>query len=190
MSGFEEDVKKATECLKTGGIVLYPTDTIWGLGCNPFDEKAVERLFAVKNRPKEKSLVILLAEARDIIQYVAAPHPDIIDIVSSFTTPTTVIYDGALGFPDNVAHADGSIAIRVTTDPFCKALIKRWGKPLVSTSANLSGEPSPANFSMVSHAIRNNVDYIVEHRQDDTEPAQPSRIVKINDDGTLDIIRG
>ena len=190
MPGFEDDVKNASECLKTGGIVLYPTDTIWGLGCNPFDEKAVERLFSIKNRPKEKSLVILLAEARNILQYVAAPHPDIIDIVNSFTTPTTVVYDGALGFPDNVTHADGSIGIRVTTDPFCKALIKRWGKPLVSTSANLSGEPSPANFSMVSDAIRNNVDYIVEHRQDDTHPAQPSRIVKINNDGTLDIIRG
>lgn len=190
MQVFEDDIRNAINSLQNGGVILYPTDTIWGLGCDAMDEKAVEKVFAVKNRPKEKSLIILLAEARDVLQYIAAPHPDIIDIVSSFDRPTTVIYQHALGFPDNVVHEDGSIGIRVTTDPFCKSLIKRLGRPIVSTSANLSGEPSPQGFHTISHLIKENVDYVVKYRQDDTTVAQPSRIVTINDDGSLNIIRG
>lgn len=190
MQVFEDDIKNAINSLQNGGVILYPTDTIWGLGCDAMDEKAVERVFAVKNRPKEKSLIILLAEAKDVLQYVAAPHPDIIDIVSSFERPTTVIYQSALGFPDNVVHEDGSIGIRVTTDPFCKSLIKRLGRPIVSTSANLSGEPTAQSFNNISPIIKERADYIVKYRQDDTAAALPSRIVIINDDGTLNIIRG
>ena len=189
MADFEEDVKLAAASVRNGGVILYPTDTIWGLGCDPFNEEAVEQVFAVKERPKQKSLIILLADTRDILQYVAAPHPDIIDIVQSFEVPTTVIYDNALGFPDNVVAADGSIGIRVTTDPFCKSLIKRMGIPLVSTSANISGGPSPAHFGLIDEKVVNGVDYVVRHRQGDTAPVQPSRIVKINDDGSLEIIR-
>lgn len=190
MSLFEDDVKKAVVSINNGGVILYPTDTIWGLGCDALNEAVIEKVFDIKKRSKDKSLLILLAEARDILQYVASPHPDIIDIINSFETPTTVIYDGALGFPDDVVHEDGSIGIRVTTDPFCKALIKRLGKPLISTSANVSGAPSPQTFAEVSDDIKNNVDYVVQYRQDDTTKAQPSRIVKINDDGSLNIIRG
>src|SRR3954470_14581143 len=112
--------------LQSGGAVLYPTDTVWGIGCDAMNEDAAERVFTIKNRPKEKSMIVLLADARDILQYVAAPPPDIISIVEGFDKPTTVIYQNALGFPDNVVNKDGSIAIRVTTDPFCKALIKRY----------------------------------------------------------------
>ncbi len=190
MTVFEHDIRKANRCLGGGGVILYPTDTIWGLGCDALNEAAVDKIFAIKQRPKEKSLIILLAEARDVLQYVAAPHPDIIDIVNSFDRPTTVVYEGAVGFPDNVVHDDGSIGIRVTTDPFCKALIKRLGRPIVSTSANISGEPSPATYGQVSAVIRDAVDYIVEYHQDDNHPAMASRIVKIRDDGSLDIIRG
>lgn len=189
-SDFETDVKNALLALNSGGIILYPTDTIWGLGCDPYDVKALNKIYDIKRRPRNKSFIILLAEPRDVLQHVAAPHPDIIDIVQDFDRPTTIVYDDALGFPDELLHHDGSLGIRVTTDPFCKALIKRWGKPLVSTSANISGEPSPAHFGEVSADVINNVDYVVTHRQDDTTPVQPSRIIKIKDDGTADVIRG
>lgn len=189
MAVFEEDVRLAATTMLSGGTILYPTDTIWGLGCDALNETAVDKIFALKERPKEKSLIILVADAKDILQYVAAPHPDIIDIAQSFTVPTTVIYENGLGFPDNVVHEDGSIGIRVTTDPFCKSLIKRLGRPIISTSANISGAPSAPHYAMVDQRIVNGVDYAVKYRQDDTTPVQPSRIVKINDDGSLEIIR-
>lgn len=175
--------------MRQGGVILYPTDTIWGLGCNALDGNAIDRIFSIKNRPREKSMIILLAEARDVLKYIAAPHPDIIDIVSSFECPTTVIYNGALGFPDNLVQEDDTIAIRVTNDPFCKSLIKRLGYPLVSTSANLSGEPSPKNYSDIAEEVKQGVDYIVEHRRDETNNPPASRIVTINEDGSLNIIR-
>lgn len=186
---FDEDIAKSIQALNEGGTILYPTDTIWGLGCDALNEEAIEKVFAIKQRPKEKSLIILLADARDILQYVAAPHPDVIDIVSSFEKPTTVIFDGALGFPDNLVNADGSIAIRIPDEPFCKALLKRFRKPLVSTSANISGHQSPLIFDMVEQEIIDGVDHTVVYRQDDKEIKQASRIVRINEDGSLDIIR-
>jgi L-threonylcarbamoyladenylate synthase len=190
MSNFEHDIKKSISTLNNSGLILYPTDTVWGLGCDATDEAAIEKIFVLKDRPKEKSMIVLLAEAKDLFQYVAAPHPDIIDIVESFDTPTTVIYEGALGLPDNLVAEDGSIGIRVTNDPFCKALIKRLQKPLVSTSANLSGQPTPAFYNAINDVIKNGVDYVVEHRRDDNTPRQSSRIVRIQDDGSLQILRG
>ncbi len=189
MHNFEQDIKKAVEILNTGGTLLYPTDTVWGLGCDATDASAVEKIFELKRRPKEKSMIVLLAEARDILKYVAAPHPDIIDIVENFDRPTTVIYDGALGLAENLVAEDGSIGIRVVNEPFCKALIKRLQKPLVSTSANISGEPTPATFALVSEEIKTGAGYVVQYGQDETVPRQSSRIVRINDDGSLEILR-
>ncbi|RYD58767.1 MAG: threonylcarbamoyl-AMP synthase [Sphingobacteriales bacterium] len=186
---FEEDIKKCVETISAGGTILYPTDTVWGLGCDALNENAIDKIFDIKNRPREKSLIVLLADARSVIQYVAAPHPDIIDILENFDRPTTVIYDGALSFPLNAVHADGSIAIRVTRDPFCKALIKRLQTPVVSTSANLSGEPTPATFDAIQDEIKQRVDYVVKYRQDDMTIKPPSRLVRIKDDGSLEIIR-
>ncbi len=189
MVEFEADIKACVRVLQQGGTILYPTDTVWGIGCSAVDEAAVDKVFNLKLRPKEKSLIVLLAEAKDIVEYVAAPPPDIIAIVESFETPTTVIYDGAIGFADNVVNENGSIAIRVTHDPFCKALIKRLQQPLVSTSANISGQPTPATYSMVGAAIIQGVDYVVQYKQADASIKQPSRLVKIDDDGNLTIIR-
>jgi L-threonylcarbamoyladenylate synthase len=186
---FEEDIKNCVDTVQKGGTILYPTDTVWGVGCDALNESAVERVFAMKDRPKEKSLIVLLADARSVIKYVAAPHPDIIDIIESFDRPTTIIYDNALGFPENVVHTTGSIAIRVTTDPFCKALIKRLQSPLISTSANISGQPTPATFDEISNELKQRADYIVKYRQYDSTRKPSSRIVRINDDGTLEIIR-
>ena len=135
-------------------------------------------------------MIVLLADARDILQYVAAPHPDIIAIVENFERPTTVIYENALGFPDNVVNKDGSIAIRVTTDPFCKALIKRFRGPIISTSANISGAATPAIYKMIDDAIILGVDYVVKYRQADETIVAPSRLVRINEDGNLEVLRG
>jgi L-threonylcarbamoyladenylate synthase len=185
----EQDISNCIKTLCDGGVILYPTDTVWGLGCDALNEDAVENIFAIKDRPQNKSLIVLLAEPRDILQYVANPHPDIIDILENFERPTTVIYDGALEFPEKAVHTDGSIAIRVTNDPFCKALIKRLRRPIISTSANISGTPTPSFFSEISDTIKQRVDYIVQYRQDDNVPKTPSRLVRILDDGSLDILR-
>jgi L-threonylcarbamoyladenylate synthase len=190
MVDFENDIKNCMAVLQQGGVILYPTDTVWGLGCDALNEAAVEKVFALKQRPKEKSMVVLLAEARDVIRYVAAPHPDIIAIVEGFDSPTTVVYDNALEFPDNVVGKDGSLAIRVTADAFCKALIKRFKRPIVSTSANISGQPTPAIFPMVDSAIVTGADYVVKHRQDDTAPKSPSRIIRVGDEGEIVVLRG
>ena len=190
MVGLENDIKNCVSVLQTGGTILYPTDTVWGIGCDAMNEAAVEKVFAIKQRPKEKSMIVLLADARDILQYVATPHPDIIAIVESFDRPTTVIYENALGFPDNVVNRDGSIAIRVTTDPFCMGVIKRFRSPIISTSANLSGAPTPSIYKMTDPAIVNHVDHVVKYRQDDDTIHAPSRLVRIKDDGGLEVLRG
>jgi L-threonylcarbamoyladenylate synthase len=189
MADFEHDIKECIKALNSGGVILYPTDTIWGIGCDATNAQAIEKVYDVKNRPKNKSCIILLAENKDVLQYVAAPHPDIIALLDEFDTPTTVIYNGAVDLPDNLVAEDGSIGIRVTNDPFCKALIKRLGKPLVSTSANLSGEPSPETFGKVSAAIVKAVDYVVKYRQDDDVIRQPSRLVKIDDEANIIVLR-
>ncbi len=189
MVDFENDIKNCVSVLERGGTILYPTDTVWGIGCDALNERAIEQVFQVKQRPKEKSLIVLLADARDILQYVAAPHPDIIDIVEGFERPTTVIYEQALEFPDNAVHPDGSIAIRVVNDPFCKALIKRLKRPIVSTSANLSGQPTPGYFAAIDSAVREGVDYVVKYRQEDDVPKIPSRLIRLNDDGSEEILR-
>jgi L-threonylcarbamoyladenylate synthase len=182
-------VKESLQRLQQGDIILYPTDTIWGIGCDATNATAIQRIYQLKQRDDRKSLIILLAEAKDIFQYVANPHPDIIGIINAFTKPTTIIYDQAIGLPNNLINQDGSIAIRVTKDPFCKSLIKRLKKPLVSTSANISGSPSPSNFNDISPVIKEGVDYIVNWRQGEVQQVPPSSIIRIFNDGSQQIIR-
>ena len=183
------EVNKALDVIENGGIILYPTDTIWGIGCDATNPQAIRRIYDLKQRDDSKSLIILLAEAKDIFQYVANPHPDIIHIITAFERPTTVIYEQAIGLPDNLISNDGSIAIRITKDPFCKSLIKRLGKPLISTSANISGRPAPQGFLQIDPAIKNGVDYIVDHRREEQNDQPPSRILKILADGSINVIR-
>ena len=183
MTSFEQDINECLDALKRGDTLLYPTDTVWGIGCDAMNAAAVDKVFALKQRPKEKSMIILLADARDILQYIATPPPDIIAIVEAFDRPTTVIYPNALGFPGNVVNADGTIAIRVTNDPFCKALVKRFRGPVISTSANISGQPAPALFRDISGEIISNAGYVVKYRQEDIAARAPSRIVRVSDEG-------
>src|ERR1700755_992541 len=143
MINFENDIKQCLDILQRGGLILYPTDTIWGIGCDATNEAAVEKTYKIKTRPPAKSLIILLADERDILQYVANPDMRVFDYLQTTQKPTTVVYEGAIGLAGNLVPADGTIAIRLVTEPFCRHLIKRLKKPLVSTSANLSGEPAP-----------------------------------------------
>ncbi|NDC41362.1 MAG: Sua5/YciO/YrdC/YwlC family protein [Chitinophagia bacterium] len=189
MVDFEDDIKAAVAVLQSGGILLYPTDTVWGLGCDATNPDAVGKIFALKNRPPEKSLIVLLADARDLLQYVAAPPPDVIAMVEAFDQPTTVVYPQAVELAHNVLHPDGSAAIRVTADPFCKALIKRFRKPLVSTSANVSGKSAPTIFNEIDVAIMEGAQYVVQYRQNDTVARKPSRLVRMNDEGEITVIR-
>jgi len=175
---FENDIEQCLAVLKNGGIILYPTDTIWGIGCDATNADAVAKIAALKQRPDYKSFVILVADEKDVLQYTASPDLAVFDYLQQNEKPTTVIYAHALGLADNVIAADGSIAIRICKDAFCRHLIKRLGKPLVSTSANVSGGASPANFSEISTDIINGVDYVVQHRRDEQEPSQPSSIIK------------
>lgn len=184
-----QEINKALAVLQSGGIILYPTDTIWGIGCDATNEGAVKEIYRLKQRDDAKSMIILLAEAKDIFRYVANPHPDIIDIIKGFDRPTTVIYEQAVGLADSLVNKDGSIAIRVTQDSFCKSLIKRLKAPLVSTSANISGEPSPMSFSDIGQVIQAGVDHIVDYRKEEKNEGKASRILRINSDGSFDVIR-
>jgi L-threonylcarbamoyladenylate synthase len=181
---FETQVEGALEMLRRGNIILYPTDTIWGIGCDATNQEAVRRIYQIKNREDSKSMIILVAEERDVLQYVAAPDIAVFDFIEEQTRPTTIIFEQAIGLPDNLIAEDGSVAIRIVRDEFCRHLIKRLRKPIVSTSANISGQPSPQNFPDISTDIKNSVDHIVQWKQDDTTIAQPSQIIKWNNDGT------
>ena len=186
---FDTDIEEAISVLQSGGIILYPTDTVWGIGCDATNENAVAKIYALKKRSDEKSMIVLLADENEIIKYVTQPDAKIFDYIKGINKPTTFIYEGGINLAKNMIQGDGSIGIRITSNAFCKKLITRFGKPLVSTSANISGYPSPAIFEDVDYEIKNGVDYIVQHRQDDVTTASPSAIVKLNADGSLTIIR-
>lgn len=186
---FENDIQNCLTVLQKGGLILYPTDTIWGIGCDATNEAAVAKIYALKKRPDEKSMLVLVADERQLNQYITLPHPEISEYLKTAVKPTTVIYEGAVNLADNLISNDGSIGIRIVKDEFCKQLIKRFRKPIVSTSANISGAAAPQIFSDITTLIRNGADYIVEHRQAETAAASPSAIIKRNADGTVHIIR-
>lgn len=183
------EINHIIEVLNNGGVILYPTDTIWGLGCDATNPEAVAKIYAIKQRAANKSMIVLLPTEKSVMQYVANPHPDIIDLLKGFETPTTVVYEQGIGFADNVLAQDGSIGIRVTKDPFCKTLLIRFKKPLVSTSANISGQISPRTFNDIPNEVKDLVDYVVDYRQEDEEVKPPSSIVKIAADGTISKLR-
>jgi L-threonylcarbamoyladenylate synthase len=186
---FEQEIEKAVAALQMGKTILYPTDTIWGIGCDATNEEAIAKVYQLKQRPDAKSLIILVATERDILKYVAAPDLAVFDFIEEQTRPTTIIFDDAIHLPQNLVAADGSIAIRLVQDPFCRHLIKRLQKPIVSTSANTSGQPSPQNFKSISGEIIEQVDHVVKWRQDDEKPAAPSQIIKWNRGKSPTIIR-
>lgn len=188
MVDFENDIEQCLQVLQNGGLILYPTDTVWGIGCDATNEKAVEKVYKLKRRPDEKAMIVLVADERDVLQYVASPDLAVFDYLQEAKKPTTVIYEDAIGLADNLVGKDGSIAIRICNEQFCKHLIKRFRKPIVSTSANISGEPAAKIFADINEQIKSGVDYVVTYRQDDKTIAAPSSVIKWNN-GHLEIIR-
>lgn len=189
MLAFNNDIETCLEKLQQGGLILYPTDTVWGIGCDATDAEAVARIYQLKKRSDTKAMIVLVADEKDILRYVTQPALQIFDYIKGVNRPTTVIYEGAIELADNLLAEDGSVAIRICEDEFCMNLIKRFRKPLVSTSANISGYPAPQCFKDIEPVIINGVDYVVNYRQDDTEYRKPSSIIKWEKDGTLSIIR-
>jgi L-threonylcarbamoyladenylate synthase len=183
------DINKALEILKNGGVILYPTDTIWGIGCDATNEKAVERIYKIKKREDSKSMLVLMENPALLERYVTEVPEIAWDLVEVATTPLTVIYPKAKNLAKNLVASDGSIGIRFTKEAFTTQLLQRFRRPLVSTSANISGEKSPAFFNEISEEIKSMVDYVVEYRQDDNSPSQPSSIIKLGPGGQIEIIR-
>lgn len=186
---FEEDILRSLEVLKSGGTILYPTDTVWGIGCDATNPEAVRKVMELKNRPESKAFVVLLADERDLIRYLAHLDLQVFDFLSTRSKPTTVIYEGPIGFAENLTGEDHTVAIRLVKEDFCRHLIKRFRKPIVSTSANISGEPAPAIFSEISEPIKSGVDYIVRYRQSDNKRAEPSSIIKWKNNEEYEVIR-
>ncbi len=178
MVDFEKDIEHCLTVLKNGGTILYPTDTVWGIGCDATNHNAVQKIYDIKQRPDEKAMIVLVADERDVLQYVASPDLSVFDYLQQTTKPTTVIYEGAIGLADNLTGRDGSIAIRICNEQFCKHLIKRFRKPIVSTSANISGQPTAKIFTDIDFEIKKRVDYVVGYRQADIAISTPSSVIK------------
>ena len=186
---FETDLQKCVSILEKGGVILYPTDTIWGLGCDATNEKAVELIYKIKQRSEKKSMIIFLEDETNIVDYARTPNYKINIIITELKKPITVIYPNAKNLAANLINENGTIAIRIPNDEFCNQLLKAFGKPIVSTSANISGDKTAANFKGISKIIKDSVNYICTYRQNDETTAIPSKIVKWNDDDTIEVLR-
>lgn len=184
-----EDIKEACRIMNEGGVILYPTDTIWGIGCDATNPEAVKKVYEIKKRIDSKALIVLVDTSVKVDFYVSDAPEIAWDLIDLTDKPLTIIYDGARNMAPNLLAEDGSVGIRVTSEYFSKQLCQRFRKAIVSTSANISGEPSPKNFSEISDDIKSAVDYIVSFRQEDTSPAKPSSIMKLGKGGTIKIIR-
>lgn len=189
MHSFENDIAECCSVLASGGLILYPTDTIWGIGCDATNADAVKKIYQLKKREEKKSMIILVADEKEIFNYIESPDKKISGYLSSVKKPTTVIYEHAKNLASNLISEDVTIAIRIVNDEFCKSLITQFKKPIVSTSANISGEPFPKNFNEIDMKIKKGVDYIVQHRQNDLMSSQPSSIIKLNNKGEIEILR-
>ncbi len=186
----QNDIKNALEVLRSGGVILYPTDTIWGLGCDATNHEAVKKIFNIKKRIDNKSVIVLMDNVNRLSIYVEDVPEAAYDLIELSEKPLTVILEGAKSLAYNVINRkDNSVGVRVVNDKFCQQLIQRFKKPIVSTSANISGKISPVCFNEIDNNIIEQVDYVVEYRQDDISKAKPSGIIKINRDSTIKIIR-
>lgn len=185
----QEDIKRAIETLRNGGVILYPTDTVWGIGCDATNPEAVKKVYEIKHRDDSKALICLVDSDARLQRYVRNV-PDVAwDIFELATRPTTIILDDAVNLAPNLIAEDGTIAMRITQEPFSKELCYRFQKPLVSTSANISGEPAAQNYCDISEELLNAVDYVCWSRRQEHKPHTPSSIIKLEKNGTVAIIR-
>ncbi|WP_411275049.1 L-threonylcarbamoyladenylate synthase [Daejeonella sp.] len=184
-----DEVSKAFEVLKEGGLILYPTDTIWGIGCDATNAEAVDKVFKLKGRSGEKSLIILLDSHSKLQSYIKEVPEIAYDLIEFAENPLTIIYTGAKNLASNAISGDGTIGVRIVKHEFCTQLLQRFRKPLISTSANISGESSPASFFDISPLIKDGVDYIVNWDQHVVTGAKPSTIIKLESGGKFSFIR-
>jgi L-threonylcarbamoyladenylate synthase len=185
----KDEVKNALDIINQGGIILYPTDTIWGLGCDASNTDAIQKIYALKQRAQEKSMIILLDTENKLESYIREVPAIAYDLIEFAENPLTLVMPGAKNISPALIAADGSVGVRVSTHPFCQQLIQRLRKPLVSTSANISGQPSPQNFSQISDDIITGVDYVVNLDQHDLSIKKPSTIMRLEPDGKFEFIR-
>lgn len=183
------DIKKALDVLHSGGVILYPTDTIWGIGCDATNPEAVKRVYEIKKREDSKAMLVLMENPNRLNSYVDEVPEIAWDLIDTNDQPMTLIYPGAKNLASNLINSDGTIGIRITEEEFTQQLIQRFKKPIVSTSANVSGEASPASFLDITEDIKEAVDYIVEYKQDDVSESKASSIIKIGLGGEIQIIR-
>lgn len=185
----QDDIKKAVEVMKNSGVILYPTDTVWGIGCDATNAEAVAKVYKIKKRDDSKALICLVdSDAR--LQHYVRNAPEVAwNVMELATKPTTVIFDNAVNLAPNLIAEDGSIAMRITNEEFSKELCYRFQKPIVSTSANISGEPAAENYCDISEELINAVDYVCFSRRQEHKPHTPSSIIKIKNNGEIDIIR-
>lgn len=185
----QHDIEKCIEVLAAGGTILYPTDTIWGIGCDATQTHATKKVYQMKQREDAKAMLVLVNSADMLSRYVE-DIPDMAgEIIEINDDPLTIIYPAGRNLAGNILSPDGSVGIRITSDPFCHELIHRFRKPLVSTSANLAGQPAPAIFSEIPADIKTMVDYTVAWRQDDRTKRKPSGILKVKLNGEIEVIR-
>jgi L-threonylcarbamoyladenylate synthase len=183
------DIQNCVKILKNDGTMLYPTDTIWGLGCDVASQKAIQKVLGIKRIAHARSMIALVDSAERLADCVEYIPPVVYDLLEAADKPLTIVYPKAKGALKNIAAEDGSVGIRITNEKFSHELCKMFRKPVVSTSANISGLPSPALFSEIAEAVKNGVDYIIQYRQDETAKARPSGIIKLSEDGCIKIIR-
>lgn len=185
----QEDIRKAIDVMRRGGIILYPTDTIWGIGCDATNAEAVSKVYQIKQRADAKALITLVDSEAKVEAYVQDVPSMAWDLIDNSQKPLTIIYDHPRYLAPNLLAPDGSAAIRITREPFSQQLCLQFRRPIVSTSANISGQPSPQNFADISDEIRQAVDYICTSRQQERQPAQPSSIIKLSEGNVIKIIR-
>ena len=186
--GMKEEIEKCLDVLQEGGLIVYPTDTVWGIGCDATNKEAVKKVFALKEREDSKALICLVANQAMLERYVPEVPDLAYDLMDLSTKPLTIIYDNPKGIAENLIAADNTLAIRVASDRFCQQLVQRFRKPIVSTSANLAGAPTPGSFHQISTPILKGVDYVVALYQD-ANNQQSSSIIKLSKDGTVMVIR-
>lgn len=186
---FEEDLKNSLKILNEGGVILYPTDTVWGLGCDATNSSAVEKIFKIKSRSDSKSLIILVDGEPMLERYVRDIPEIVFELIEVSDNPLTIIYPVGKNLASGVCNDDGSVGIRICQDDFCRELIRRFRRPLVSTSANISGEPSPSDFGEIDSKVTDSAGYVVMHRQNDRQKHLSSPIIKVELNGVIKIIR-
>jgi len=185
----KDEVGKALKIIREGGIILYPTDTIWGVGCDATNTEAVNKIYRLKQRDEAKSMIILLDTENKLESYVSDINPLAYDLIEYAENPLTLVLPGAKNISPALISSDGSIGIRVCKHPFCQQLVQQLRKPLVSTSANISGKPSPQYFSQIAAEIVDGVDYVVDLEQHNMEIKKPSTIMRLAPDGKFEFIR-